>query len=206
MLKMCFRMLAGLAGATLLLSLAQPAAAFPCYCNGTYLGEYDDVMSCFNDCQPEQLSLKRQLNSQDRAEIWRTTFLQFSDRRHDFTEEQADVLLRAIELADSAFFQERIQGREQVYLRKLFEELGTHFSTSGYLELVGSSQDLGEWLAVNGVVDLNRAEATCVCNSNWDCTSGYVCDSGAECTSAEGSNNNGICVEDGGGGGGINQQ
>lgn len=31
--------------------VAGPALAFPCYCNGTYIGDYDDIMSCYNDCE-----------------------------------------------------------------------------------------------------------------------------------------------------------
>ena len=27
-------------------------AAFSCYCNGKFLGFYNDVMACYNDCQP----------------------------------------------------------------------------------------------------------------------------------------------------------
>ena len=34
--------------------VAGPALAFPCYCNGKYLGDYDSIMACFDDCEPSQ--------------------------------------------------------------------------------------------------------------------------------------------------------
>jgi hypothetical protein len=34
------------------LALFAPAMsfAFPCYCNGRYIGEYDDILACYNAC------------------------------------------------------------------------------------------------------------------------------------------------------------
>ena len=132
-----------------------------------------------------------------RLQKWQKKFSSFVEKNPELSIEQAQAVIDLMDISDQSFFANTLDDERRALMVERFEALGRVLPYSKYTSLLGSLNELQDWLVKNGVVidDLSAGGGvTCNCTADSNsCSPGYSCNTSVACTKAEGSTANGVC-------------